>query len=191
MLPLVDCRRSGNTPNNGRDSWRTSLCATSAAHTAGGSSQARCANRQSCRFVEPQGSHQTSHCDNSKRGPRPLLELAEREGFEPSKSYPLHTFQACSFDRSDTSPTDSNLTVPMELAVTQSSHTPAHESAATVAPFRAWRSSQLAVARGPERVTIVRIHPGAHLIETTPSSVGRRARLHSLRQHPGDICATH
>ena len=30
--------------------------------------------------------------------------LAEREGFEPSKSFPLHTFQACSFDRSDTSP---------------------------------------------------------------------------------------
>jgi hypothetical protein len=30
--------------------------------------------------------------------------VAEREGFEPSKSYPLHTFQACSFDRSDTSP---------------------------------------------------------------------------------------
>ena len=152
---------------------------------AGGSSQARCANRQSCRFVEPQRSHQTSHCDNSKRGTRPLLELAEREGFEPSKSYPLHTFQACSFDRSDTSPTDS-----FTMVVTQSSHTPAHESAATVAPFRAWRSSQLAVARGPERVTIVRIHPGAHLIETTPSSVGCWSRLHSLRQHPGDIRVT-
>ena len=37
---------------------------------------------------------------------------------------------------------------------TQTSHTPAHESAATVAPFRAWRSSQLIVARGPEWVTI-------------------------------------
>jgi hypothetical protein len=33
-----------------------------------------------------------------------LYSVAEREGFEPSKSYPLHTFQACSFDRSDTSP---------------------------------------------------------------------------------------
>ena len=30
--------------------------------------------------------------------------MAERVGFEPTKSYPLHTFQACSFDRSDTSP---------------------------------------------------------------------------------------
>ena len=37
-----------------------------------------------------------------------------------------------------------------------SSHTSAHESAATVAPFRAWRSSQPVVARGPERVAIDR-----------------------------------
>jgi hypothetical protein len=27
-----------------------------------------------------------------------------REGFEPSKPFDLHTFQACSFDHSDTSP---------------------------------------------------------------------------------------
>ena len=38
--------------------------------------------------------------------------LAEREGFEPSKSYPLHTFQACSFDRSDTSPNKVDLAIP-------------------------------------------------------------------------------
>ena len=31
------------------------------------------------------------------------------------------------------------------------SHIPAHESAATVAPFRAWRGLQLIVARGPTR----------------------------------------
>ncbi len=31
--------------------------------------------------------------------------LAEREGFEPSIGFwPIHTFQACSFNRSDTSP---------------------------------------------------------------------------------------
>ena len=31
------------------------------------------------------------------------------------------------------------------------SHIPAHESAATVAPFRAWRGLQRIVARGPTR----------------------------------------
>jgi len=31
-----------------------------------------------------------------------------------------------------------------------SSHTPAHKSTATVAPFRAWRSSQFIIAGGPE-----------------------------------------
>lgn len=30
--------------------------------------------------------------------------MAVREGFEPSKPYDLHTFQACSFGHSDTSP---------------------------------------------------------------------------------------
>jgi hypothetical protein len=30
--------------------------------------------------------------------------VAVREGFEPSKPFGLHTFQACSFGRSDTSP---------------------------------------------------------------------------------------
>ncbi len=30
--------------------------------------------------------------------------VAVREGFEPSKPFDLHTFQACSFDHSDTSP---------------------------------------------------------------------------------------
>jgi len=39
--------------------------------------------------------------------------------------------------------------------VTRASHTPAHDSVAAVAPFRAWRGSQLHVARGPTRVTIV------------------------------------
>ncbi len=29
------------------------------------------------------------------------------------------------------------------------SHTPAHDVTATVAPFRAWRGSQLIIARGP------------------------------------------
>lgn len=29
--------------------------------------------------------------------------MAERKGFEPSKAYTLHAFQACSFNHSDTS----------------------------------------------------------------------------------------
>ena len=33
-----------------------------------------------------------------------MKQVAEREGFEPSMSCPIHAFQACSFDRSDTSP---------------------------------------------------------------------------------------
>ncbi len=37
---------------------------------------------------------------------------------------------------------------------TRTSHTPAPDSTATVAPFRAWRGSQLLVAGGPIRVTI-------------------------------------
>ncbi len=41
-----------------------------------------------------------------KRGARPLCHwMAEREGFEPSiRDYRIHTFQACSFNHSDTSP---------------------------------------------------------------------------------------
>ena len=40
------------------------------------------------------------------------------------------------------------------MAVTLTSHTSAHSITATVAPFRAWRDSRLAVARGPMRDTI-------------------------------------
>ncbi|GGY40666.1 hypothetical protein GCM10011297_11990 [Bacterioplanes sanyensis] len=40
-----------------------------------------------------------------------------------------------------------------EMEMTPTSHTPAHESTATVAPFRAWRGLQLIVARGPMRAT--------------------------------------
>ncbi len=36
-------------------------------------------------------------------------EMAVREGFEPSMPFDIHTFQACSFDRSDTSPLIFNL----------------------------------------------------------------------------------
>ena len=35
---------------------------------------------------------------------RAFLNLVEEEGFEPSKPFDLHTFQACSFDHSDTPP---------------------------------------------------------------------------------------
>ena len=34
------------------------------------------------------------------------------------------------------------------------SHTPAHESATTVAPFRAWRGSQPIIAKEPTEITI-------------------------------------
>tara|TARA_B110000114_G_scaffold172329_1_gene198900 strand:+ start:303 stop:626 length:324 start_codon:yes stop_codon:yes gene_type:complete len=40
------------------------------------------------------------------------------------------------------------------MAVTLTSHTSAHSVTTTVAPFRAWRGSRLAVARGPVRATI-------------------------------------
>jgi len=44
----------------------------------------------------------------------------------------------------------------LELEVPPASHTTAHEAAITVAPFRAWRGSQLIIARGPARDTIKR-----------------------------------
>ena len=40
------------------------------------------------------------------------------------------------------------------MAVTLTSRTSAHSVTTTVAPFRAWRGSRLAVARGPVRATI-------------------------------------
>ena len=48
-----------------------------------------------------------SAAPNKKTGASwaPVCILAEREGFEPSiRGYRIHTFQACSFSRSDTSP---------------------------------------------------------------------------------------
>jgi len=42
------------------------------------------------------------------------------------------------------------------LVASPASHTPAHDVTATVAPFRAWRGSQLIIARGPTGVTIKR-----------------------------------
>ena len=45
-----------------------------------------------------------------------LICVAEREGFDPSiRDYRIHTFQACSFNHSDTSP--DNLLIFNELAV--------------------------------------------------------------------------
>ncbi len=53
-------------------------------------------------------------CDRSSEGACPqckkpdqqvgLCDLAVREGFEPSIRCRIHTFQACSFSHSDTSP---------------------------------------------------------------------------------------
>ena len=49
---------------------------------------------------------ETSEAEYAKGATRaPSLNLAEREGFEPSiRGYRIHTFQACAFDRSATSP---------------------------------------------------------------------------------------
>ena len=61
--------------------------------------------RLSCRFVEPSSRVRTClHVRQMKKALTGLLHLAEREGFEPSIRYRIHTFQACSFSRSDTSP---------------------------------------------------------------------------------------
>ena len=56
-----------------------------------------------------------------------------------------------------------------EVAV-RASHTPAPGVAATVAPFRAWRSSRLAVAREPTRTTIdcARRAPGLPMLTGNP-----------------------
>ena len=64
---------------------------------------------------------------------------------------PIHTFQACSFNHSDTSPK-----IPCSRDDGGDPNQPylVHEAEATVAPFRAWRGSQHVVARGPEWVTI-------------------------------------
>ncbi len=76
-------------------------------------------------------------------------DMAEGVGFDPTIRFRIHTFQACSFNHSDTPPDTLH-----PLEATQTSLTSAHKSAATVAPFRAWRGSQLIVARELEWVTI-------------------------------------
>ncbi len=53
--------------------------------------------------VSNPGTSGARHAKGATRAP--LLNLAEREGFEPSiRGYRIHTFQACAFDRSATSP---------------------------------------------------------------------------------------
>ncbi len=58
------------------------------------------------RLVEPEGSHEASliPINDKARTKRALTFMAEKEGFEPSKPFGLHTFQACAFDHSATSP---------------------------------------------------------------------------------------
>jgi len=53
------------------------------------------------------------------------------------------------------------------MVATLNSRTSAHSVTATVAPFRAWRSSQLAVAREPKRATL---EASAELSEVSQSS---------------------
>ncbi len=54
----------------------------------------------------PQGSLLAPLTIRHEKGPArgPFSCLAEREGFEPSIPFGIHTFQACSFDHSDISP---------------------------------------------------------------------------------------
>ena len=58
------------------------------------------------RLVEPEGSHQhaLSRINKQARTRRAYLFMAEKEGFEPSIRCRIHTFQACAFDHSATSP---------------------------------------------------------------------------------------
>ena len=51
------------------------------------------------------------------------------------------------------------------------SHTPAHNVTATVAPFRAWRGSQLIIARGPTGATIEGPHYGQLINGFQPSLI--------------------
>ena len=56
-------------------------------------------------FVEPEVSNLPHLSTILKKAPSGgLFNMAEREGFEPSIPFGIHTFQACSFDRSDISP---------------------------------------------------------------------------------------
>ena len=71
--------------------------------------QQSCAKRLSCRFVEPcRGfSPLSPECYAKKSltvSSDSSLNMVVREGFEPSIRCRIHTFQACSFSHSDTSP---------------------------------------------------------------------------------------
>ncbi len=61
---------------------------------------------------EPMGSDPTRSQAHTKKPQRfrarAFLYMAEREGFEPSVRCRTHTFQACSFDHSDTSPQETD-----------------------------------------------------------------------------------
>ena len=76
---------------------------------------------RSRRFVEPRG-FSPSLTAKKKAPERGFLYLAVREGFEPSKPFDLHTFQACSFDHSDTSPDRGAWTCPVEGGKLYTSH---------------------------------------------------------------------
>ena len=54
----------------------------------------------------PSGRYAPCPAHHKKTASRAVLSyiLAEREGFEPSIACAIHTFQACSFSHSDTSP---------------------------------------------------------------------------------------
>ena len=64
-----------------------------------------------------QGRQQPSRIGSKKRPPLgwPFHLMAEREGFEPSIRCRIHTFQACAFDHSATSPWARSLAQPYPL----------------------------------------------------------------------------
>ena len=78
----------------------------------------------------------------------------------------------------------------IQRVAAQASRTPAHDVTTTVAPFRAWRGSQLIIAGGPERATIARAAHYANFYRplqapAKPVGAGSRgpaSRLLDLRQ---------
>ena len=71
------------------------------------------ASKLQCNFSNKGSSSQSLTSIHKKPGSKPgFLWMAVREGFEPSIRCRIHTFQACSFSHSDTSPTYSFCVLP-------------------------------------------------------------------------------
>ena len=78
-----------------------------------------------------------------------------------------------------------------KLEMTPISHTPAHESTTTVAPFRAWRGSQFIVARGPTGATITPdLRQEARILMTTSLKIKGLFKQVAPRDFRGYILGT-